>query len=297
MPYARHETFHIREGWLFKGMAAICERPHIFLADDASDRLGLGKNMVRALRFWMIATGIAEEYRESRQTYQRLTEPFGRLVWEHDPYLEEEGTLWLIHYHLVKDQGGATTWYWFFNHFSQPVFDQAIFIDALHSWVIGNESKSISEKSLKRDFDCLVRTYLPDRKAHSPEDLIECPLAQLGLIAEADNGRARRYRLMRPNPDRIHPMIFLYVLLRWHQDKKHEAQQVGVAEALREPVNVGRVFNLGIAGLSLCLNRLSVEYPDLTVHLTRSTGLDQLTLPTALSDQVLNRYFESTSPT
>lgn len=297
MPYARHETFHIREGWLFKGMAAVGERPHIFLADDASDRLGLGKNMVRALRFWMTATGLAEEYREGRYTLQRLTDPLGQLVWEHDPYLEEEGTLWLIHHHLMRDQGGATAWYWFFNHFSQPVFDQKSFVGALQSWVIGTRGKSISENSLKRDFDCLVRTYLPDRKARSPEDLIECPLAQLGLIAEADNARTRRFRLLRPNPALIHPLILLYVLLRWQQDRRPKAQQVGLAQVLREPFNVGRVFNLGTAGLSLCLTRLGDEHPELAIRLTRTAGLDQLTLPAALPDEVLSCYFESASVT
>ena len=76
MPFAKHETFHIREGWLFKGMDAICRDPTIFLAKDASERLGLGKNMVRALRFWMTSTGLAEEYQEDQRTHQRLTVPF-----------------------------------------------------------------------------------------------------------------------------------------------------------------------------------------------------------------------------
>lgn len=297
MPYAKHETFHIREGWLFKGMDAVRRDPTVFLAKDASERLGLGKNMVRALRFWMTATGLTEEYRENRRTCQRLTDPFGQLVWEHDRYLEEEGTLWLIHYHLVRGQGAATAWYWFFNRFSQPVFDQSSFVSALHSWVIGAEEKSISEKSLKRDFDCLVRTYLSDRQARSPEDLMECPLAQLGLLAEADNGRVRRYRLLRPDPARIDPLVLLYVLLHWQEGKSNKNQsgsrQVGLAQVLREPGNAGRVFNLGTVGLSEGLIRLNDEHPDLAVRLTRTAGLDQLTLPAATAEEVLIRYCET----
>jgi len=294
MPFAKHETFHIREGWLFKGMDAIGHDSTIFLARDASERLGLGKNMVRALRFWMIATGLTEEYRENRRTHQRLTVPFGQLVWEHDPYLEEEGTLWLLHYHLVRNQGGATTWYWFFNHFSQPVFDQQGFVSALQNWIIHAERKSISEKSLKRDFDCLVRTYLPDRRARSPEDLIESPLAQLGLLTEANNShQMRRYYLLRPDPSRIHPLILLYVLLHWQQHHQPDARQVGLAQVLREPANAGRVFNLNTAGLSNGLTCLSDEYPDLSVRLTRTAGLDQLTLPTIPADKVLAHYYET----
>ena len=293
MPFAKHETFHIREGWLFKGMDAVRRDSTIFLARNASERLGLGKNMVRALRFWMTATGLTEEYREDRRTHQRLTVPFGQLVWEHDRYLEEEGTLWLIHYHLVRDQGGATAWYWFFNHFSQPIFDQHSFVRVFQSWVIGTEGKPVSENSLKRDFDCLIHTYLPSRREHSPEDLLECPLAQLGLLAETDNGQARRYRLRRLDPTRIHPLVLLYVLLRWQQRNQLEARQVGLAQVLREPVNAGRVFNLSTAGLSNGLTRLGDEYLDLAVRLTRTAGLDQLTLPRAMPDQVLTRYYET----
>lgn len=295
MPYAKHETFHIREGWLFKGMDAVRRAPAIFLADDASEQLGLGKNMVRALRFWMVAVGLTEEYQESRQTRQRLTDPFGQLVWEHDRYLEEEGTLWLLHYHLVRSREGATAWYWFFNNFSQPVFDQVGFVEALQSWVIGSEGKAISENSLKRDFDCLVRTYLPDRQPHSPEDLTECPLAHLGLLAEADNGQVRRYRLLRPDPARIDPLVVLYVLLRWQEDQQPDKRQVGLAQVLREPANAGRVFNLGTTGLSDRITRLKDEHPDLAVHLTRTSGLDQLTLPTATANEVLARYYETRS--
>ena len=293
MPYAKHETFHIREGWLFKGMDAVCRDPRVFMECDASERLGLGRNMVRALRFWMTATGLTEEYQENQRTVQRLTDPFGQLVWEHDRYLEEEGTLWLIHYRLVRDQGGATAWYWFFNYFSQPVFDQASFVSALQSWVIGAEGKAISENSLKRDFDCLVRTYLPDRQARSPEDLMECPLAQLGLLAEADSGRVRRYRLLRPDPARIDPLVLLYVLLRWQEDKKPDSRQVGLAQVLREPANAGRVFNLSTASLSDSLTRLNDEYPNLAVRLTRTAGLDELTLPVATAEEVLIRYCET----
>ncbi len=293
MRFATHQTFHIREGWLFKGMAAVRHNPIAFMAHDASEQLGLGKNMVRALRFWMTATGLTEEYWDNQRIAQRLSNSFGQLVWEYDRYQEEEGTLWLLHYHLVRDQDSATTWHWFFNHFSQPVFDPPNFVSALQSWVIGAEGKSMSEKSLKRDFDCLVRTYLPDRQAHSPEDLIECPLAQLSLLAEANNGQVRRYRLLRPDPGRIHPLVLLYVLLRWQQDHQPDARQVGLAQVLREPANAGRVFNIGTAGLGNRLTRLSDDYPDLAVRLTRTAGLDQLTLPPATANQALTRYYET----
>ena len=90
------------------------ELPTIFLDKDAPERLGIGRNMVRALRFWMQATSLAEEVKKQSKTVQRLT-PFGRLVWENDPYLEDDTTLWLIHHQLVSNLDQATTWFWFFQ--------------------------------------------------------------------------------------------------------------------------------------------------------------------------------------
>jgi hypothetical protein len=291
MRFGVHQTFHIREGWLFKGMDALDRDRAVFLAEDASERLGVGKNMVRALRFWMTATGLTEEYWQDRHACQRLTELFGRQVWEHDPYLEEEGTLWLLHYYLVRNLDGATAWHWFFNYYSQPVFGQAQFVNALRTWAIGCEGRPVSEDSLKRDFECLVHSYLPDRHAHSPEDLMECPLAQLGLLDEVDNGRMRRYRLVRPDPTRIDPLVLLYVLLRRQEEVRSGSQQVGLAQVLREPSNAGRVFNLGTAGLNEVITRLGDMHPDLAVQLHRAAGLDELTLPEAAATDVLARYY------
>ena len=50
--FARHETFHPRYGWFRKAYAFAAEDSRIFSADDAPVRMGVGKNMVRAIRFW-----------------------------------------------------------------------------------------------------------------------------------------------------------------------------------------------------------------------------------------------------
>jgi hypothetical protein len=37
-----------------------------------------------------------------------------------DPYLENAGTVWLLHYLLASRPDGPTTWYWAFNHLLGP---------------------------------------------------------------------------------------------------------------------------------------------------------------------------------
>ncbi|EKD09459.1 DUF4007 family protein [Limnospira platensis] len=69
--FARHETFHPRFGWLKKGFDQSEKDDRIFLAEDAPVRLGVGKNMVRSLRYWCQAFKILEGDRslDPNQTY------------------------------------------------------------------------------------------------------------------------------------------------------------------------------------------------------------------------------------
>lgn len=285
MPYGKHESFHIREGWLSKGMEAIRRDPRALRRKSAPMDLGLGRNMVRALRFWLVATGLARTTRPG----QVLT-PFGEMVWRYDRYLEDEGTLWLIHYHLACSEDNATAWYWFFNHFAYSVFDQETFVEELGQWALNYENrKPVARRTLERDFQVLIRTYLPSGRDRSPEDLMESPLAELGLLEALDG---KRYRLLQPAPDRLHPLIVLRVLLQRRPGEPRTERQIGLTQVLREPMSVGRVFNLGAAGLIEILNRLEIQYPEYAVRLIRTAGLDQLTLPETEPMAVLERYYK-----
>ena len=303
MSFAKHETFHIREGWLFKGMAAIKDAEHnrqlptIFLDKDAPERLGIGRNMVRALRFWMQATGLTEEHSEGpppRRNVQRLT-GFGEWVWQYDPYLEDEATLWLIHYHLISSATQATTWHWFFNYFTPVIFEPDACVAALKSWMLSDyQGKPVAEQTLKKDVGCLIRTYLPARSTLTPESSLESPLARLGLLSQIEAGRQPRYRLEQSDPANLHPLIVLYVLLDQQKRQYADTQnrQIGLHQVLRNPVNVGRTFNLSTAGLTALLDALNKQYPYLRVDFTRTAGLDQLTLPNYTPQEILALYAE-----
>lgn len=295
MSFARHETFYLREGWLFKGMRAIqgtekqLDSSTIFLDKEAPERLGIGRNMVNALRFWMQATGLAEEQFNGR-AFQRLT-PFGQCVWEFDPYLEHELTLWLIHYHLLSQREYATTWYWFFNHYSPTSFDEQTTLDALTQWVTTTETERIvSIGSLKKDVNCLLQTYLPDDKKRSPEDMRQSPLAQLGIFGRS-TGNPKQYYWQRVDLMRLHPLAVLYVLLDSQAKSVRGSNEVRLRDLLYEPMNVGRVFNITTAGLTEIIHLLQRDY-NYEIDFVRTGQLDQIKLPTnenALS--VLKEYY------
>ncbi|HIF70501.1 MAG TPA: DUF4007 family protein [Candidatus Lambdaproteobacteria bacterium] len=49
--FGRHETFSLRYSWLSKGFQALLEDPGVFASEDATVTLGVGRNMVHAIRF------------------------------------------------------------------------------------------------------------------------------------------------------------------------------------------------------------------------------------------------------
>lgn len=299
MYFAKHETFHIRDGWLFKGMAAIHhaedsnELPTIFLDKDAPEQLGIGRNMVRALRFWMQATGLTKEKREANRTVQRFTH-FGGLVWENDPYLENDTTLWLIHHQLVSNQEQASTWFWFFNYYAPVSFIDEVALQALNQWVITKEpDRLVAESSLKKDIDCLIRTYLPDERAKTPEYLIESPFARLGMLTAVSTGSQKRYHVNRTTSDRINPLAVLFAMLFAQKKYRPSTRQVRLSQVLQEPMNAGRVFNMTTATLTEVFAYLEQLHPDLHVRFERTAGLDQLTLPNVEIEEVLARCYTS----
>ncbi len=299
MHFAKHETFYLRDGWLYKGLNAIRKYPTIFMSEDAPQRLGLGKNMVRALRFWMQATGLSNEHSSKGNKGQFLT-PLGETILEYDPYQELEGTLWILHHQLICSKNHATTWYWFFNHFVPMSFTRQEFVERLGQWVntqsVQNQTLP-AEGSLIRDFDCLIHTYVPSQRNRSPEDLMESPLASLGLITateqqDEDSKRVRHYRVLPSQATTIPPLVFLYILLKRQEIERESARQLALTVALREPMNVGRTFNIGIQTFEELIGHIQDHHPDLAITLTRTGGLDLINLPDIKADEALRAFYE-----
>src|SRR5687768_6157952 len=90
--FGRHESFPLRFGWLSKGYRLWCDSETAFDEDDATVALGVGKNMVHAIRYWMIAAQVAV-----LKEHELVPTPIGMSIfcstgW--DPYLEDDTTLW-----------------------------------------------------------------------------------------------------------------------------------------------------------------------------------------------------------
>jgi len=94
--FSGHETFACRHYWLKKGYDFVAHQKK-FTADNAVVDLGVGKNMVISIHYWLRAFDIIDDKDDLTDLAQCLFSDDG---W--DPFLEDEATLWLLHYKLQK---------------------------------------------------------------------------------------------------------------------------------------------------------------------------------------------------
>ena len=109
--FSGHDSFQCKQLWLKKGYDFVNEGNN-FNSEEAVIQLGVGKNMVSSIRFWLKAFNIIDT--------KDVPTQFGRLLFDDDagfdPFLEDEGSLWLLHYQLVKN-GYSSIYYIIFNEF------------------------------------------------------------------------------------------------------------------------------------------------------------------------------------
>src|SRR5215831_5189902 len=106
--FSGHETFALRYSWPKKGIEAVHSDPTVFTTDAAIVSLGVGKNMVRAIRHWCIAMRLIEPdatVLNNRGRSLRVTALGDALFGQDgaDPYLEDPGTIWLLHWLITSN--------------------------------------------------------------------------------------------------------------------------------------------------------------------------------------------------
>ena len=289
MKFRAHDTFFIRKGWLSKGMRCVSNKPDVFVDknENPMDVLGIGANMVKALRYWLQVVGLTEEPSKGKRD-QHFT-ALGRMIYEHDTYIEELGTLYLLQYELASQKEEATAWYFFFNEFSMSEFSKENFVAALEKFIKMEESdSSVASRSLSDDFTCIINTYLPRYKSNptkvSPENNIDCPFGELGLV-DILNKRKKTYKKSIPASDTLNPWVALAVIV----DNADGRTEISLNELLNAPCNIGRVFNLDSVTMLDVLYR--IEKLGL-IKINRTAGLDVINLLEDLSflDCVQNFY-------
>lgn len=279
MAFGRHETFALRYGWLSKGFQAMAEKKSIFESDDATVRLGVGKNMVAAIKYWLRACRMIDPVENTPTDLgNELLSVDG-----FDPYLEDEATIWLLHWLLATNAELATSWFWFFNRFHKPEFTGQELATALADFV---NDKVINKKkpalaTLSNDATLIPRMYTQSTgNTRTPiEDALDSPFSLLGLVTQSAGGRSYQSRPM-ARPD-LPVGILGFAVCEMFEMKNTSA--IPIEDFMYSKDNypaIGSVFRLTESDLVAKLERL-VNYIPGVFDIRDTAGQHQLYLSEA----------------
>ena len=297
--FARHETFHPRFGWLHKAVVNAGDGA-AFSAPDATVTLGVGKNMVNAIRYWGLAFKVLQLESNLQRPRLPLVLPteFGTTLlgedgW--DPYLEDPASLWLLHWKLLAKPCTAPAWWIAFNDFSPLQFRETQLTSHIVQLAAAAGWPAVVESSIKKDVDCLLRTYTVRRHGRQAlDDTLDCPFRELGLIEAAAGDEGPRWRGgLGPKPS-LPAAVIAYAALDFAA-MASAGKSISLARLTHEPGSPGAVFRLTQMDLFGALTRYSAQSSD--VSLVEPSGQRQLLFrsdPTALAADALHHHYAST---
>jgi hypothetical protein len=239
--FSGHESFQCRHLWLKKGYDYL-NRGKLFSDEDAVSLLGVGKNMVSSIRFWMKGFNLLSNDDKLTDFAHSLLSDDG-----YDPYLEDEASLWLLHYFLVK-KGFASTYSIVFNELRREKieFSKENFIAFLRRKSETERSLVINEKTLNEDFSVFSKMYLrTDAQSRDKEDSFTGLLTELDLVKCYNKGKNEYYIIENSERNEIPDEIILFAIL----DNEEFDASINLNSIEMNLNSVGSVFAMNRTGL------------------------------------------------
>ncbi len=295
--FARHETFHPRYGWFRKAYSSVGRDPKMFAREDAPIQLGVGKNMVRAIRFWGKAAKLIEEdpgSRPRRSASMIRTDLGNRLFGEHgwDPYMEEPATLWLLHWLLLASPCHLPVWWLAFNEFHAIEFDDDELEQVICTQLQVAEWRTPHRSSIRKDVRALLRTYTPAVRSSRTgiDDILDCPLRELRLLGRSE--ATERYRFATGAKPSLPAAVVTFAAMDYVDRTAPETRTVTLSHLAQESGGPGKALRLTENDLREAIG--SVVAASARIELANVAGVSQLTWcgsPRSRALAVLDDYY------
>lgn len=288
MRFSGHETFICKQFWLKKGYDFLVIG-NKFSDDNAVVELGVGKNMVAAIGFWMKAFGLCNDKWELSEVAHYIFGEEGK-----DQYLEDIGTIWLLHFFLVK-KDYASIYSLFFNGFRRGRIEFTS--EQLHKYIepIAKEDNSYNVNTIITDSMVLQRMYQKIDNVESraePEDMYSGIFNDLQLMTKIriekyeEKGLVDLYRIVNEDRDNLPAEIVLFSILENYPN----ATTIGFKELEVGHNSPGVVFALNKDGLYSKIEQITEKYKN--ILFSRNAGIQVLQFKSPINKRdVLNDYY------
>ena len=274
--FSGHETFACKSHWMKRGYEFVLEG-HNFNDDEAVVHLGVGKNMVASIKFWMKAFGLLNrDGILSSIAHKLLNTDRG-----YDPFFEDIGSLWLMHFNIVNENYATAYRTTFIDYHSQRnVIDKLKLQNFIKHLCFDNPNyRSLyNENTVRKDLNVLIHNYCA--KWNSGVEDSNTIFAPLNLIRETED---RTYMFNYDSRNIVPANIFLYALLAVFPDSKSIS-----FESMRE---LSLIFCLMNNDLLTIIKQLSEEYVGILVF-SDVAGIKELQIKGEIStDKALENYY------
>lgn len=275
--FSGHESFHCKSLWLKKGYDYLLDG-NSFTDVDAVAKLGVGKNMVASIRFWLRAFSIskADEITDIA-TYLFDTEN-GR-----DPFAEDLNTLWILHILLVTTRVASIYNLTFVEYQREK---KEFSRDELRNFIkrkcsVPEQKNVYNENTVKKDIGVLLKNYVAPKDLKNLEDFSALLIA-LELIVNKDTD-TYSYRVTEPNE--IAPEVVLFALLLMSNCDKTLS-----FDSLQQ---LSLTLCMPIVSLIEVIRLLEKQYPE-TIVFSDNSGIKNVQFIGSLNKfEVLDRYYNS----
>ena len=294
--FSGHQTFAFRYGWLEKGVLGVAEQSDLFVRDDALVTLGVGKNMVASIRHWCQVAQLIEPTPDAGKSAGRSLQPTQiarRLLLDDawDPFLEDDASLWLIHWFIATNPLIGTAWQLLFSRYNRPDFTRREITNYIHDFA-AKEGLKVGDSVLARDVDCLIRTYVAgagSKKQAVAEESFACPLLHLNLIQPSPDGDLYRFAIG-PKPS-LPAAVFAYALHDHFERRESRIETMSIQECLYGEGSPGQVFKLDENSLIEYVEELEDSMGGCVI-LDETAGLKQIYRRQSFDPiQILDNYY------
>lgn len=264
--FSGHDSFQCRQLWLKKGYDYVQEGKN-FNDEDAVVQLGVGKNMVSSIRFWLKAFNIIDNKDNPTEFGKRLFDDENG----YDPFLEDEASLWLLHYQLVKNSF-ASIYSIIFNEFRKEklFFNKETFVNYVKRIGESNPDLNFNENTVAKDFIVFANLYKNDPESKNVEDSFSGILSEIELLKTTGKGKEEQFYIENTERDNLPEAVVLFTIL----DNSNYGNSISLNSLEFDLNSPGSIFALNRSGLMNKISGIVSEFKDITF--TDQAGIKEL---------------------
>lgn len=285
----KHGSFYLRRGWGTKIIQAVEADNMIFSPSneqEAVDRIGLGRVMIKALRYWADASGLTMEEKIKGGIAEKST-PLFDLLEANDRYFQKPGSLLLLHRNIALNDENATAWYWAFNEFDKQSFTKEEFVEGLHYFLAVNEM-SIKKAAVDKEFNCFKNTYLAEKKFDIKTVMDEDTYPFFGSLHLLRINEDKKFEKAYLTKAEMPLHILIYAIAKDNFEESIHRGQVSIDKIMEEKRQVGKYFPMRYSKLIDML--LEAENKKL-LTLNNNFGNRFIEFSDVQYDKLLNEYY------